>query len=89
MLTYKIRHSIAPVQMQHLLDWREDKEDMPCVRHRGPLIVPFARTKYQQHLFKYFAPKLVNSLVITHNINLDIPISAYKAKISEVFAGNI
>ena len=89
MLIYKIKHSLAPVQMQHLLDWRQDKEDMPCVRHRGPMIVPFARTKYQQHSFKYFAPKLINSLFITHNMSLDIPISAYKAKISEVFAGNI
>ena len=89
MLTYKIRHSIAPVQMQHLLDWRHDKKGMPCVRHRGPLMVPFARTKYQRHTFKYFAPKLLNSLVVTHDMNLDVPISTYKASISEVFAGNI
>ena len=89
MLIYKIKHSIAPLQMQHLLNWRRDKTDMPCVRHRGPLVVPFARTKYQQHTFKYFAPKLMNSLVMTYNLNLDSPISTYKANIAKVLADNI
>ena len=89
MLIYKIKHSIAPLQMQHLLDWRQEKADMPCVRRRGPLVVPFARTKYQQHTFKYFAPKLMNSLAMTHNMNLDIPISTYKANIVKVLTDNI
>ena len=86
MLIYKIRHLIAPLQMQHLLDWRQDKADMPCVRHRGPLVMPFARTKYQQHACKYFAPKLMNSLVMSHNVNLDSLISTHKANIVKVFA---
>ena len=73
--------------MQHLLDWRQYKEDMSCVRRRGPLIVPFARTKYQQRAFKCFPPKLLNSLIMTCNMKLGIQISAFKANIAEVFVG--
>ena len=70
---------MGPVQMQHLLEWRPEDTDVIRVRHRGPLIVPFARTKFSQHTFRFFAPKLLNTLSVTGNINLIIPISAFKA----------
>ena len=47
-------------------------------------MVPFARTKYKQHTFKFFAPKLLNSLSAVHNIDINIPISAFKAKVAEL-----
>ena len=84
MTIYKIKHSLAPLQMQHLLLWRSENQTIPCVRHRGPSIVPFARTKYKQHTFKFFAPKLLNSLSAVHNIDINIPISAFKAKVAEL-----
>ena len=83
-MIYKIKHSLAPIQMQHLLEWRPEDTDMIRIRHRGPLIVPFARTKFRQHTFRIFAPKLLNSLSVTCNIGLNIPISAFKAKVAKI-----
>ena len=84
MMIYKIKHHMAPMQMHDLLDWRSAHSDAPRVRHRGPLIVPFARTKYKQHTFKIFAPKLLNSLSASFDINFDVPISAFKARVREL-----
>ena len=83
MMIYKIKHSLAPEQMRHLLDWRGDS-NTPRVRFRGPLIVPFARTKYRQHTFKIFASKLLNSLSGSYEMNLNVSISAFKTRIAEV-----
>ena len=54
------------------------------MRFRGPLIVPFARTKYRQHTLKIFASKLLNSLSGSYEMNLNVSISAFKTKIAEV-----
>ena len=88
MTIYKIKHSLTPLQMQNLLHWRQQNPIIPCVRQRGPLIVPFARTKYKQLTFKCFAPKLFNSLSVLYNIDLNVPISAFKAKVAEVMAAD-
>ena len=84
MMIYKIKHHLAPIQMNHLLDWRLLNKDVPCVRHRGPLIVPFAKTKYKQHTFRFFAAKLLNSLRVSSGINLDVPISTFKTQIMKL-----
>ena len=84
MMIYKIKHHLAPIQIHHLLDWRSANLDVPHVRHRGPLIVPYARTKYKQHTFKIFAPKLLNSLSVSLDINLDVPISTFKTQIRKL-----
>lgn len=65
--------------MQRLLKWRSDTSDMPHVRYRGPLIVPFARTKYKQHSFNFFAPKLLNEM---KTIDLNVSISTFKRQIA-------
>ena len=83
-MIYKIKHHLAPIQIHHLLDWRSSDLDVPHVRHRGPLIVPYARTKYKQHTFKIFAPKLLNSLSVSLDINLDVPISTFKTQIRKL-----
>ena len=44
-LIYKIKHSLAPSQTQHLLERRSTTSNTPNVRHRGCLITPYARTK--------------------------------------------
>ena len=75
---------MAPIQMQHLLEWRPDDTDMIRIRHRCLLIVPFARTKYRQHTFRIFALKLLNSVSVTFNISLNIPISAFKTKVAKI-----
>lgn len=88
LLVYKIKHSMAPSQMQHLLHWRLSNSNVPRVRNRGPMMVPFARTKYKQHTFKIFAPKLFNSLSEMHAIDLNVPISAYKTNVAKCMASN-
>ena len=82
-MIYKIKHSLAPPQTQLLLDWRQTASDTPNVRHRGPLIIPYARTRYRQDTFRVFAPKLLYKLSSSHNIDFSVPISTYKAKIEE------
>ena len=75
---------MAPIQLQHLLEWRPDDADMIRIRHRGPLIVPFATTKFRQHTFRIFAPKLLNSLSVTLDITLYILISVLNSKVAKI-----
>ena len=84
MMIYKIKHSLVPLQMRYLLNWRMDNSALPCVRRRGLLIVPFAKTKYKHHTFKLYAPKLLNELSALNYIDLDVPISKYKVKVTEI-----
>ena len=88
-MIHKIKHSMAPIQMQYLLEWRPEEADMIRIRHRCPLIVPFARTKFRQHAFRIFAPRLINSLSVSCNISFNIPISAFKAKVAKVSVDSI
>ena len=89
MMIYKIKHSLAPQNMQSLLQWKPDNLETICVRHRGPLTVPFARTKYKQHTFKIFAPKLLNSLSTSCMVDFNVSISMYKAFIANLIADNL
>ena len=82
-MIYKMKHSLAPTQTQHLLEWKSTTSDTPNVRHSGPLIIPYARTKYRQDSFRIYAPKLFNKLSFSHNININVPISTYKSKVME------
>ena len=50
---YDLKKSMAPIQLQQLLEWRPDDADMIRIRHRGPLIVPFATTKLDSILLEY------------------------------------
>ena len=49
-------------------------------------MVPFARTKYKQLTFKFFAPKFLSSLSVLYNIELNVPISVFKTQVAEVMA---
>ena len=70
--------------MQNLLCWRPDDTAAPCVRQRGPMIVPYAKTKYKQLTFKYFAPKLLNSLSALCHVEFDVSISMFKTFIAKI-----
>ena len=83
-MIYKIKHSLAPRHMQNMLCWRPDDSATPCVRQRGPMIVPYARTKYKQHTFKIFAPKLLNSLSALCPVEFNVSISMFKTCIAKV-----
>ena len=84
MMIYKIKHSLAPIHMQEMLNWRPENSATPDVRYRGPLIVPYARTKYKQHTFRIFASKLLNSLSALCKVEFNVPISAYKTLIAKM-----
>ena len=75
---YKIKHSLTPMHMQNMLCWRPDDSATPCVGQRGPMIVPYARTKYKQHTFKIVAPKLLNSLSTLCHVEFNFSIYMFK-----------
>ena len=70
--------------MQNLLCWIPDDSAAPCVRQRGPMIVPYAKRKYKQHTFKIFAPKLLNSLSALCHVEFNVPISIFKTFIAKI-----
>ena len=83
-MIYKIKHSFLPMHMQNMLCWKINDSAIPCVRQRGPMILPYARTKYKQYTFKIFAPKLLNSLSVLYHVEFNVSISMFKTCIAKV-----
>ena len=77
-LTYKIKHQIAPISIKKLMEWKTPDITRPQLRNSGPIIVPFARTVYRQQTFRVYAAKLFNNLNALHPIDLNVSISTYK-----------
>ena len=87
-LIYKIHAGLTPAQMNHLLEWRVFNPELPVIRNRGPLIIPYARTRYKQHTFRVFGPNLFNRLNGICNITLRTSVSKFKTQIKQLLMNN-
>ena len=83
LLTYKIKHHIAPQSVRRLMEWKTLNIAQLQLRNSGPIIIPFARTVYRQQTFRIHAAKLFNNLNALCQIDLNVPISSYKKRLKE------
>ena len=83
LLTYKIKHLMAPVQTRNLIEWKVTDQNAPQLRHNNPIIVPFARTVYKEHTFRVHNAKLFNSIHAIFPIDFAVSISVFKKTLYE------
>ena len=83
-MVYKIKNSIAPSQVRHLLNWRECNRQNHELRNNILLEIPHSRTACKQRTFRVYASKLCNKLNSISNLHFDIPISAFKTQVKDL-----
>jgi len=89
LLIYKIYVGLTPVQMKHLIEWRDVDQDLPVVRNRGPLNIPFSYTRYKQNTFRVYGPKLFNRLHCISPITLRTSISKFKTQVRQLIENHL
>ena len=70
--------------MKHLIESRDVDQDLPVVRNRGPLNIPFSYTRYKQNTFRVYGPKLFNRLHCISPITLRTSISKFKTQVRQL-----
>jgi len=87
-LIYKIKHGIAPRQMNHLIEWRIDDDNPHALRHRTPLIIPFSSRRFKQNTFRIHGPKLFNRLSVIADLNTGTSVSIFKKQVKGLLESN-
>jgi len=87
-LIYKIKHGIAPRQMNHLIEWRIDDDNPHALRHRTPSIIPFSSRRFKQNTFRIHGPKLFNRLSVIADLNTGTSVSIFKKQVKGLLESN-